>query len=149
MRLLVVLMTILWGLQLQAATRDDKAIGVMLGNPTGLNGKYWLGKREAVDAGIGLSPGRNSSLSLHSSYLWHNESAFYFYDDYALDFYFGAGARMEFAQDVEMGLRLPVGLVHNLTEQRADVFVEVAPIIDFVARFGFELHILAGGRYYF
>jgi hypothetical protein len=149
MKILLVVVLIFSSLSTVAMTKDDWALGAMIGNPTGINGKYWLGDRQAVDGGVGISPGKSSNVSLHSDYLLHQPSAFYFNDEYPLDFYYGLGARMEFGKDIELGVRIPFGLVHNITEQRADIFVEVAPILDIISRFGLELHLLAGGRYYF
>lgn len=128
---------------------NDFGLGLSIGNPTGLNGKYWLDERAAVDGGFALSLGKKSALSMHSDYLLHKNSAFYFNDDYALDMYYGLGGRMEFSDDIELGVRVPVGLAHKLENAGADVFVEGAPIIDIIGRTGLELHLLLGARYYF
>jgi hypothetical protein len=56
---------------------------------------------------------------------------------------------MEFADDIEVGVRLPVGLAHKVEGGSADVFAEIAPIVDFISRTGIELHWLFGARYYF
>jgi hypothetical protein len=149
MRIVIFVILTLASLPSLAISKDDWALGAMIGNPTGLNGKYWVGDNQAIDGGFGVSPGKSSNVSLHSDYLLHQTSAFYFNDQYPLDLYYGLGARMEFGRDIELGVRVPVGLVHNLSEQRADIFFEAAPIWDFISRFGLELHVLAGGRYYF
>lgn len=133
---------------LYAAT-DQLGVGVMVGNPTGLNGKYWLGGNRAVDGGLAYSIGRHSDLSLHSDYLLHKNSAFYFNDDVPLDLYYGVGGRMEFADDIEVGVRIPVGLAHRFSEESADIFGEIAPIVDLIPKTGIELHIAIGARYYF
>ena len=124
-------------------------LGVMLGNPTGLNGKYWLENNRAVDAGLAYSIGKNSDFSLHSDYLFHKDEAFYLNDTQPLDLYYGIGGRMEFADDIEIGVRLPVGLAHKLNGGAADVFGEVAPIVDLLTKTGLELHLAIGARYYF
>jgi hypothetical protein len=131
------------------AAEGDKGIGLILGNPTGLSGKYWLSESHAVDGGLAWSFGKHSNLSLHSDYLLHNQEAFFFNDTVPLDLFYGIGARMEFDDDIELGVRIPVGLVHNLKQDSADVFAEIAPILDFVSRTGLELHFAVGGRYYF
>lgn len=146
MKALVVLITLFLA---QAAFAQKTGVGVSLGNPTGLNGKYWLSGDRAVDAGLALSFGKHSNASIHSDYLLHNEAAFYFNDTVPLDLYYGIGGRMEFADEIELGVRIPVGLVHKVEGGSADMFAEVAPIVDFVGRTGVELHWLFGGRYYF
>lgn len=132
------------------ALADNKmGIGVSLGNPTGLNGKYWLDQKTAVDGGIAWSLGKNSNFSLHSDYLFHQEGAFFFNDVHPLDLYYGLGGRMEFEDEIDLGVRIPIGVAHRVENQSADVFAEVAPIIDFISSTGLEIHLLVGGRYYF
>ena len=128
---------------------NKMGVGLSLGNPTGLNGKYWLDSNKAVDGGLAFSLGKHSNFSLHSDYLIHNDGAFYLNDVHPLDLYFGIGGRMEFADDIEIGVRVPVGLAHKFEQESADVFAEVAPIVDFISKTGLELHILFGARYYF
>jgi hypothetical protein len=127
----------------------DLGLGFSLGNPTGLNGKYWLDGEHAVDAGLGFSFGTHSDISMHSDYLFHKEGAFFFNDVNPLDLYYGIGGRMEFEDEINLGVRIPVGLAHRVENGDADIFGEVAPVIDFVGAIGVELHVLIGGRYYF
>ncbi len=131
------------------ALANKTGLGISIGNPTGLNGKYWLNGERAIDAGAAWSFGKNSDFSLHSDYLLHKKSAFYFNDSHPLDFYYGIGGRMEFSDDIELGVRVPFGLVHELEAQSADVFGEVAPIVNLLPGTGLELHLLIGARYYF
>lgn len=128
---------------------NQKGLGISIGNPTGLNGKYWLDSSKAVDAGMAWSLGKHSDFSLHSDYLLHKDAAFYFNDVHPLDFYYGIGARMEFSDDIELGVRVPLGLTHRFEQESADIFAEVAPIVDLVSKTGLELHLLFGARYYF
>jgi hypothetical protein len=128
---------------------NKKGVGISIGNPTGLNGKYWLDGNKAVDGGAAWSLGKHSNFSLHSDYLFHNDGAFYFNDVHPLDLYYGIGGRMEFADDIEVGVRIPVGLTHKVESEEADVFAEIAPIVDFISKTGIELHFLFGARYYF
>ena len=125
---------------------QSTGVGLMLGNPTaGFTGKHWLSEDQAVDAGLGFS----SRVQIYGDYLFHNKEAFYLNDVQPLDFYFGLGARMKFEDDIVLGLRTPVGLVHTFTEQSLDAFAEVAPILDFVSHYGWAAHFTFGGRYYF
>jgi len=148
MKSFIILLIFLASLTAQSA-ENEFGLGAMLGNPTGLNGKYWLKDNVAVDGGLAMSIGRKARLSIHSDYLFQKDAAFYFNDVNPLDLYFGIGARMEFDDDIEIGVRIPVGLAHRFTEQPSDVFAEVAPIIDFIGRTGLEMHIAVGARYYF
>ena len=146
MKLIVCLFLMLFNL---SAFANQLGLGVSLGNPTGLNGKYWLDEKTAVDGGIGMSIGKNTDVSIHSDYLIHQEGAFFFNDVHPLDLYYGLGARMEFEDDINLGVRIPVGLAHRVENKTADVFGEIAPVIDFITTSGVEIHFLFGGRYYF
>lgn len=128
---------------------DKLGVGMMIGNPTGVNGKYWLEGNRAVDAGLGMSFGRRSELSIHGDYLFHQREALYYNDVHPLDLYYGIGGRMEFSEGLEIGVRLPVGITHFFEERNADVFTEVAPVVDFISKVGIEFHFVLGARYYF
>jgi len=142
----IIICFIFMGLSAQA---NEKGLGISIGNPTGLNGKYWLNSSRAVDAGLAWSLGKNQEVSIHSDYLLHKEGAFYFNDIHPLDFYYGVGGRMEFADEIELGVRVPLGIAHRFEAESADVFAEVAPIVDLIGKTGLELHLIFGGRYYF
>jgi hypothetical protein len=148
MKSFIILLIILSSFAVHAA-ENELGLGVMIGNPTGLNGKYWLKDNTAVDGGFAFSLGKKARLSIHSDYLLHKDGAFFFNDVHPLDLYFGIGGRMEFDEDIEVGVRVPVGLAHRFTEQPADMFAEIAPIVDFIGRTGLEIHIAVGARYYF
>lgn len=124
-------------------------IGAMIGSPTGLSGKYKLGDGKALDGGFGLTLGNRSKANLHSDYLFHSPGALYFNDQYPLDLYYGMGGRMKFDDDIILGVRLPVGLVYELEAEGADVFGEIAPVVDFIGKVGVDLHLAIGARYYF
>jgi hypothetical protein len=129
--------------------KGDLGVGAMVGNPTGLSLKQWLDKSHAVDGGMALSLGKKSNFSIHSDYLFHNEGALIFQDNHPLDVFYGIGGRMEFSDDIELGVRLPIGVAHRFENEHADVFGEIAPIVDFIGRTGLELHLAIGARYYF
>jgi hypothetical protein len=128
---------------------NKKGIGATIGNPTGINGKYWLNQQAAIDGGLGMSVLNNTNVTIFSDYLYHSFAVLYVNDVHALDLYYGIGGRMEFADEIELGVRLPIGLSHMLDDQLTDIFTEVAPVIDLVGKAGVELHLLIGGRYYF
>lgn len=148
MKLILLVVLLVISAQVLSAP-NQMGLGVMLGNPTGLNGKYWLDNKHAVDGGAAFAFGKRTNLSLHSDYLFHSEEAFFYNDVHALDLYFGLGGRMEFGDAINLGVRLPLGLVHRMKNDTADIFTEIAPILDFVGRSGLDLHLAVGARYYF
>lgn len=151
-------LALLWGAGNARATevgyQRQYGLGVMLGDPTGLSGKAWLSRTNAIDAGLGAygygPPGgcfRNgpnppacdrgwgrSTISVHADYLW--ESKIVEGRLAQLDWHIGGGARVLFLSDPcaydcwELGVRGPVGL--DLTFARPnflEVFFELAPAL--------------------
>jgi hypothetical protein len=127
-------------------------VGVMLGDPTGLSGKAWVSRTNAIDVGLGAyawgppgdcvrrgpDPGicahgwDQSTISVHADYLW--ESKITEGRIAQLDWHIGGGARAFFVSGScvgdcwELGARAPVGL--DLTFQQPtflEVFLELAP----------------------
>lgn len=146
MKSIILIFIILFSTSLWAS---KKGIGISIGNPTGINAKQWIDNKAAVDGGMAWSIGRFSQFSLHSDYLLHNKDALYINDIYPLDFYYGVGGRMAFSNEIEIGVRIPAGLLYAVDGQQADVFSEIAPIVDLIGRTGLEVHLLLGARYYF
>jgi hypothetical protein len=132
-----------------ALAQGQFGAGAMFGNPTGINAKYWRSETQAVDGGVGFSLGKKTRFQFHSDYLFHSNGELIFQDKHPLDLYYGVGGRMEFDDDIELGLRLPIGLSHRMENNSADIFVEVAPILDFIGRTGLEISMALGARYYF
>jgi len=127
-------------------------VGVMLGDPTGLSGKAWLSRTNAIDVGLGAyawgPPGDcvrggpvpaacahgwdQSTISVHADYLW--ESKIVAGHVAQLDWHIGGGARALFVSGPcvgdcwDLGARAPIGL--DLTFQQPtflEVFLELAP----------------------
>ncbi len=144
-----ILIAILLLMTVTAFAEGQFGVGAIIGNPTGLSGKYFLSETTAIDGAAAFSVGGKSKFSIHSDYLFHNPGALVFQDTHPLDVYYGIGGRMKFSDDIELGVRLPVGLAHMLENNQADVFAEIAPIVDFVGRVGLELSLGFGARYYF
>jgi hypothetical protein len=127
-------------------------LGAVVGDPTGLSGKLWVGPTNAIDLGVGFygygvrggcfrdRDGRaicdrrygRSSTSLHLDYLWQSKLI---EKKAQLDWHIGAGARAFFLGDPcafdcwNVGARLPIGL--DLTFDQPsflEVFMEIAPV---------------------
>ena len=149
-------------------------VGLMVGDPTGLSGKAWVSRTNAIDVGLGAysfgPPGagvRNgpdprfcdrgwnqSTLSVHADFLW--ESKIIEGRIAQLDWHLGGGARAFFfsgpcAGDCwDVGVRGPVGL--DLTFQQPtflEVFLELAPTFYVVPVAFFSFEGALGVRGYF
>jgi hypothetical protein len=124
--------------------------GLILGEPTGASLKYWLNSTMAVDGAVGWSFHEETDLYLHSDVLWHKFDLIPVSRG-QLPLYFGVGGRWKIRDndDDRVGVRAPVGLSYIFDNVPVDVFLEVAPIIDFApsTRGGFTAGI--GARYWF
>lgn len=137
-------------------------LGIMLGAPTGLSGKYFLGPDRALDFGVGFINyyrGRDG-LHLHMDYLFHPVSLVSV-PEFELPLYFGIGGRFFSFDDNDnddvdnfaFGVRAPIGISFDLTRTPIDIFFELALVIDFFSGYrdnvGTDLNGAIGFRYYF
>jgi len=117
-------------------------LGIMLGSPTGLSGKYFLGPSTAIDfglGGIGCCRGRRG-VTAHADFLWHPVSLI---SDKAVELplYVGIGGRVydyewkhndHYHDGGALGLRAPLGISFDLNRTPIDIFVELALVADFI-----------------
>ena len=134
------------------ATNDHGGlgIGVILGEPTGFTLKYWLNQRNAFDVGAAWSFEDPGYFELYGDYLFH------FFDLIKvprgeLPLYAGVGGRIAIPDSgsTRAGLRLPVGLAYEFADVPVEVFVEVAPIVDFAPSTELRWNGGIGVRFYF
>ncbi len=142
------------------ARADSKGVfgaGLIVGEPTGLSVKYYLGGDTAIDGAVG-GAFLGKGLQVHGDFLWHpwlleSKPAF------ELPAYVGLGARVLDRnggggdQDhLRIGARFVGGLLFDFTEVPLDVFIEVAGVLDYRTKgspFGVDINLGAGVRYYF
>ena len=133
-----------------ASAQDHRiGVGMMMGEPTGANAKYFFNQFHAIDACIGWSFSGNNNLHLHSDYLWHNYDLLRGLGEDRVPLYYGIGGRAKFGGDTRLGVRGPLGISYMLENIPVDVFAEVGPLVDFTPklRFGFTAGI--GARLWF
>ena len=138
-------------------------LGLIIGSPTGLSMKYYLGESgHAIDAAVGFAFVSSSGIHVHADYLWHplvltSDPAF------KLPLHVGVGARIldhdrgrDGNDDLHVALRVPVGVTFDFTQIPLDVFLEVALLVDFHGEegkdndnLGLDLNAGVGVRYYF
>lgn len=120
--------------------------GFMLGEPTGVSVKSWLGQQSAFDIGAAWSlAGRNEALHLHADYLFHS----WFQNRENLALYYGLGGRIIFSDDATAGVRVPIGLNYVFDSIPFDLFVEAVPILDVNPDVELAGNGAVGIRYYF
>ncbi len=138
-------------------------LGIMLGDPTGLNGKLWLNGDRALDFGLAWGIyGRY--VHLHSDYLFHNMELLHVSAG-KLALYYGPGLRIRSwtggrywdhgrwedydGSRIGVGVRFPVGLDYMFDGIPVDVFLEVVPSLDLLPSTYFDLDAAIGGRFWF
>jgi len=124
-------------------------LGMILGEPIGISGKYWTSSSTAFDFGVGYSFENNSYLNLHADYLFHSKNIFDTSEDISL--YYGPGARLRFVENAttRLGFRFDVGLVWIPRHTPIDVFIEIAPLLDIIPETDFSMNGGIGVRYFF
>jgi hypothetical protein len=140
-------------------------LGVMLGAPSGLSGKYFLGPDTAIDFGVGIiryrpyDRGRDGNVHLHADFLLHPVSLAQT-DPFELPLYFGLGARVWDFEDNDfnddgfaIGVRAPIGIAFDFNNIPLDVFLEFALVLDFFVGYrdtlALDFNGAVGVRYYF
>jgi hypothetical protein len=138
-------------------------LGLELGGPTGLNGKYFLSDDGALNFGLGANGyGRSrDGIHLYLDYLWHPVSLAN-PPEFQLPLYIGIGGRLwDFDDDrdrfvdegLAFGLRIPVGVAFDFNNVPLDIFIQVTPTIDFYRGYrdevGFWFDFSVGIRYWF
>ncbi len=128
--------------------RGKVGVGIILGEPTGLSGKYWLNEFEAIDVGIAYSFIGESSFSLHADYLYHDLDVII--DKREIPVYYGFGFRFRaLDNDPALGARGVIGVVWYHPKYPFDVFFEIVPVFELFPSTSLNLDIAIGGRYYF
>ncbi len=134
-------------------------LGIMIGAPTAVSGKYFYASDKAFDFGVGAMRyyRHRDGLHLHVDHLWHpvslvSTAAF------ELPLYLGIGLRVfdfdDGANDgLAIGIRAPIGVAFDLNTTPVDIFVELALVADFFYDYGDrydgDLNGAVGVRYYF
>ena len=125
-------------------------VGVIIGEPTGASLKYFFTDTFAIDGAVGWAFHHGTDFHVHSDALWHIHDLFDTTEG-QLSLYFGVGARVKFRDNAEdrIGVRIPVGVSYKFDRVPVDLFVEVAPIIDFTPETEGSFSAGIGARYWF
>jgi hypothetical protein len=124
-------------------------LGVILGAPVGVSAKYYFSKTMALDAAAGWSLSQDA-FRVHSDILFHNYKLLSkVFDGFPIVLYYGAGAKFVFAKDLNIGVRVPVGVLHDFKKPSVDVFFELVPLVLLTPDVDFDFDAAIGARYYF
>lgn len=118
---LLVVLLVLAAAQLSAQT----SVGVILGEPTGLSAKMWLGGNASVDLAVAWSFLGEGTIYVHGDYQYH-----FPYSEVTngqLFFFAGVGPKFYIGDQILIGLRIPLGAVYHFADLSLEAFIELAP----------------------
>jgi hypothetical protein len=145
-------------------------IGFQIIDPTAIIGKLFIGRGNAIDAGLGFGGvgyvrcrGPNNAYrycdnigsfwSIHADYLW--EDTLVHEGNLKLDWHIGVGGRIIFDNTSDRGYvdliaRMPLGLDFTFARPSfLEAFVEIAPGLVIVPPLWFDIDAALGVRFYF
>ena len=132
--LAVVLIGQFWVFNSNAATmagyNQKFGFGVILGEPTGLTGKYFSNPESAVDMGLAYS--FSDYLLMYADKLWHFPETFnQKKDDFVnrLSPYMGVGAGVFLGKSSLFDVRVPFGLSWLPIKPTIEIFLELVPAL--------------------
>jgi len=131
-----------------AGTPGKFGLGVILGEPTGLNCKVWQSDYVAYDAALAWSFGNDGNVHIHVDYLLHNYKLIRTANNYT-PIYYGIGARIKSQDDVVLGVRFPLGIDFRSRRIPIDIFIEIVPAFNVIPETELDLEGGIGVRYYF
>ncbi len=156
-------MLLLWATGFAHATEIGSrpfGLGIQLGGPTGIAGKYYLGgRRNAIDFVVGAYSDDNDfddDLYVHVNYHWHLVELTSG-GGVAIPFRMGVGGFFgtfddwgnDFDNDVNLGARMPVGLDFDLESAPVQFWVEIGIGLSIFEDIDLHSDAGIGVRYYF
>lgn len=123
-------------------------LGILLGDPTAISGKYFLSPYTAIDFAIGYGYSENDGFQVHTDYLFHPH-VFTRNEDFSMSWFLGIGGAAVFGNDSNLNVRAPLGITLTFMKQPIETFLEFAPGIGVVDDFGFAFDGGIGARFYF
>jgi hypothetical protein len=136
-------------LPITAGAQDSGfGLGIILGEPTGVSFKSWVGRREAIDVAVAWSFDGEGAIHIHADYLFHNFRLFRI-EKGDLVLYYGIGVRVKTVHRTQVGIRIPLGLSYLFERDPIEIFFELGPIMNVTPKTLFRMTTGVGVRYYF
>ncbi len=148
-RLIVVFCFVLISGILTAQTRSF-GLGIMGGDPSGINGKYYLNSINAVEVGLGVGVfGGDNSFAMHIDYLYHNHDLIKASEKFPVFYGFCIRIRSKEEAEFGLGVRGVIGIQWVSQTVPIDIFLHVAPVFKLLPATKFGVDGALGVRYYF
>ncbi|MEX0680781.1 MAG: hypothetical protein WD097_05320 [Balneolales bacterium] len=129
-------------------TIQNKGIGGILGEPTGVSLAYWTSDSQAFSAGAAWYLRENASLHLHVDYLFHRFGIINV-NRGSIPLYYGIGGRLRFTNEDQFGIRFPFGIAYHFEDDPLQIFLEIVPVLELIPGTDLAGNSGIGIRYYF
>lgn len=131
-------------------------MGLIVGEPSGLSAKYWVGSDRAIDFAVGVS--FFTDFRAHATYLYHIDA----FDNQRVPLYYGIGGSIagrtgrvaDFGSDtrrdrVGLGVRGALGVSYLIPTAPFDLFIEFGSVLIVFPPVALDMDLSVGARYYF
>ncbi|MBL7960375.1 hypothetical protein JNL27_09060 [bacterium] len=137
-------------LSLRSLSAQDHGfgLGIIVGDPTGINGKLWTSPNTALDAAAAWDLGKNGGIQVHGDFLIHKYNLITVQSG-KLPVYFGIGGLIGLHDKTVLGVRGPVGLDYMFADSPFDIFIEIVPVFVLIPKTDFTFNGALGFRYFF
>ncbi len=131
-------------------------LGLELGYPNGLTGKYFVSSSTALDFGLGYAYRyyyAGDGLNVYMDYLWH-PFVLAKTEPFELPFYIGVGGHFWDFDDgcdrngrnctyngTAVGVRVPIGIAFDFNNIPLDIFIQVTPTLDFFRHYNRDAYL--------
>ncbi len=131
-------------------------LGIIIGSPTGLSGKYFFGPKSAIEVNAGWSFWRTVGLHLTGDYQFIFPQTFVTEEGKKIegfDLYAGIGGSFRVKEkeneetEFHIGLRIGGGIEYSFS--KFGTFLELYPVVDLVPSTDFDFEGGLGLRFYF
>ena len=125
-------------------------LGVIVGEPTGVDAKWFLDDTNAIEGALAWSLSNDNNFHIQVDYLYH-QYEWIKAKKGRVPVFFGLGGRIEFRQNRDdlIGLRIPVGIAYEFADAPFDLFGEIVPLLDLFPDTDFSLEGAIGARFWF
>lgn len=130
----------------------DNAIGIVLGDPSGISGRASLDGQHSIEGALAYATGDHSGLHIHATYLWDRARTFAVQGGGPIEMYYGLGVRLinfnkgEHDGELAIGPRAPLGLLYNINNPDLEFFGEVSVAVDLTPETDVDLDVGIGVR---
>lgn len=152
MKMSLWLTSVLLSMSIASIASADGAVGVVLGDPTGLSGRLGLDGNYSLNGALAYAAGGRSGVYVHGTYIRDKARTFAIENSGPIEMYYGLGLRViaidsgKYDGDVLVGPRAPLGLAYNINNPNLEIFGELSVALDLVPRTDVDLDVGVGVR---